>query len=59
MYVLQQTVEDKIDEHFFEDVKNLEKLAILMGFQREDIILFESLTADETEQALVYGLWLK
>ena len=44
--------------YYHEDVKHLEKLAILMGFQREDIILFESLTADETEQALVYGFLL-
>ena len=45
----------KIDKHFYEDVKILEELAISMGFQHEDIILFESLTKDETLQALAYG----
>jgi len=44
----------KTDVSFYEDVKYLEKLAHLMGFKHEDIVLFDSLTYSETEQALVY-----
>ena len=47
----------KTDVSFYEDVKYLEKLAHLMGFKHEDIVLFDSLTYSETEQALVYGLF--
>ena len=35
--------------------KHLEKLALTMGFQHEDIILFKNLTAVETFEALAYG----
>ena len=47
----------KTDKDFYEDVKHLEILALSMGFEHEDIILFESLTKEETIQALVYGLY--
>ena len=43
------------DQSMINDVKHLEKLALTMGFQHEDIILFESLTAYETYEALLYG----
>ena len=46
----------KIDKNFYDDVRYLEMLALSMGFEHEDIILFESLSAEETGQALVYGL---
>ena len=49
----------KTDVSFYEDVKYLEKLAHLMGFKHKDIVLFDSLTYIETEQALVYGLCFK
>lgn len=38
------------------EVRFYEKVALNMGFEHEDIILFESLTAKETTEALVYGL---
>ena len=41
-----------------DDVKHLEKLALTMGFQHEDIILFDNLTDIETLEALAYGLKL-
>ena len=40
----------------FDEVKHLEKLALTMGFQHEDIILFDNLTYTETNEALAYGL---
>ena len=40
------------------EVENLEKLAVMMGFDHSDVIMFENLTADETLEALVYGLCL-
>ena len=43
------------DEHMDKEVENVEKLALLMGFEHEDIIMFENLTATESHQALVYG----
>ena len=43
------------DEDMDEEVGKLEELALLMGFQHEDIIMFENLTERETRQALVYG----
>ena len=39
----------------FDEVNQFENLALKMGFQREDIILFESLTTIETVEALIYG----
>ena len=46
-----------IDErsNMLNDVRHLEKLALTMGFQHEDIILFDNLTHEETNNALVYG----
>ena len=40
----------------YDEVRFYEKIALNMGFEHEDIILFESLTAKETIEALVYGL---
>ena len=40
----------------YNEVKHLENLAITMGFDHEDIILFESLTTMETVEALIYGI---
>ena len=45
----------KKDLNMIIDAKHLEKLALTMGFQHEDIILFENLTYSETNEALVYG----
>ena len=39
----------------YNEVKHLENLAIKMGFNHEDIIMFESLTTMETVEALIYG----
>ena len=36
------------------EVRFYEKVALNMGFEHEDIILFESLTAKETTEALVH-----
>ena len=50
------TQEYSKDETMLDGAKHLEKLALTMGFQHEDIILFKNLTSFETLQALVYGL---
>ena len=39
----------------FDEVNHFEKLALTMGFQHEDILLFESLTVMETVEAFIYG----
>ena len=39
-----------------DEVKQLERLALTMGFQHEDIILFENLTTYETIEAILYRL---
>ena len=39
----------------YNEVKNLENLAIMMGFDHKDIIMLESLTTMETVEALIYG----
>ena len=39
----------------YNEVKHLENLAITMGFEHKDIIMFESLTTMETVEALIYG----
>ena len=41
-----------------DEVKQLERLALTMGFQHEDIILFENLTRYETIEAILYRLLL-
>ena len=43
------------DDDFNMEADNLEKLALMMGFKHEEIIMFENLTEKETRQALVYG----